>query len=89
MNMDFIIADGDSLKIYNGTYSYARVHTDKPIGHEKLKRICTALCKKGEPRIIYFHSDNKCGRGDEYACYQDQTLFDYRIKETEKAIIHL
>ena len=89
LNLDYIIADGDTLEIDEGTSNYAKVSTVKPFSKEKLIRMGKDLDGKFEPRIVYFHVYGKMERGEEYACYQRGMIFDYREKDTEKAVINL
>ena len=84
-----IFAGGDTLEIFSGTDKYARVFTKEPLTNKDLRRIGLDLKNKREKRIVYFHEYGEFARGSEYATYQDGLLFDYRIKETEKAVIKL
>lgn len=77
------------LEIYEESKNYVRVFTDGELTTAQLMHIGRDLKLRGEGRVIYFQESGYYERGDEYACYQKGTLFDYRIKETEKAIIHL
>lgn len=84
-----IFAGGDTLKIFTGSDKYARVFTEEPLSNKTLQQIGKELKNKKERRIIYFHEYGDFARGSEYATYEDGTLFDFRIKDTKKAILKL
>ncbi len=88
-SVEYIIADGDSLVIYENETNYARVRTEDQLPHTKLMRIGKQLKSRSESRIIYFHVNGRIERGDEYAVYQYGTLYDYTVEDIDQAMINL
>lgn len=84
-----IFAGGDTLIIFTESDIFARVYTEEPLTNKSLQQIGKELKSRQERRIIYFHEYGDFARGSEYASYQDGTLFDFRIKDTKKAVLKL
>lgn len=85
----FLKAAEYELEIYKETENYVIVFTDGQLSTKQLLHIARDLRVRLESRNIYFNEYGYYERGDEYASIVGKTLFDFRIKDTEKAIIPL
>lgn len=81
-----IFAGGDTLEIFDSTNEYVRVFTKRVLTNEELQHICHDLKIQMESRTVFFHEYGDFERGTDYASYMDGTLYDFRIKDTKKAI---
>ncbi len=81
-----IFAGGDTLEIFDKTKDYVRVFAKRVLTNEELQHICHDLKIQMESRTVFFHEYGDFERGTDYASYMDGTLYDFRIKDTKKAI---